>query len=68
MTAKLSVLVVDDEALIRWAVAETLNQAGHEVAAFYFHARLLLARIGGADFDFDFFRGPLANHQIICFS
>ena len=25
------VLVVDDEALIRWAVAETLNQAGHEV-------------------------------------
>jgi DNA-binding NtrC family response regulator len=25
------VLVVDDEALIRWAVAETLTQAGHDV-------------------------------------
>jgi DNA-binding NtrC family response regulator len=25
------VLVVDDEALIRWAVGETLAQAGHEV-------------------------------------
>ena len=27
----LRVLVVDDEALIRWAVSETLTQAGHEV-------------------------------------
>ena len=27
----LHVLVVDDEALIRWAVAETLTQAGHQV-------------------------------------
>lgn len=27
----LRVLVVDDEALIRWAVAETLTQAGHQV-------------------------------------
>ena len=27
----LRVLVVDDEPLIRWAVAETLTQAGHEV-------------------------------------
>jgi DNA-binding NtrC family response regulator len=28
----LRVLVVDDELLIRWAVAETLTQAGHTVA------------------------------------
>ena len=27
----LRVLVVDDESLIRWAVVETLTQAGHEV-------------------------------------
>jgi len=27
----LRVLIVDDESLIRWAVAETLMQAGHEV-------------------------------------
>jgi len=27
----LRVLIVDDESLIRWAVAETLTQAGHEV-------------------------------------
>jgi len=27
----LRVLVVDDEALIRWAVAETLTKAGHQV-------------------------------------
>src|SRR5689334_16545973 len=29
--ATLRVLVVDDEPLIRWCVAETLNQAGHTV-------------------------------------
>ena len=29
--SSLRVLVVDDESLIRWAVAETLTQAGHEV-------------------------------------
>ena len=29
--SSLCVLVVDDESLIRWAVAETLTQAGHEV-------------------------------------
>jgi DNA-binding NtrC family response regulator len=29
--APLRVLLVDDEALIRWAVAETLTQAGHSV-------------------------------------
>jgi DNA-binding NtrC family response regulator len=29
--SSLRVLVVDDESLIRWAVVETLTQAGHEV-------------------------------------
>ena len=31
-TAALRVLVVDDEPLIRWSVAQTLAAAGHEVA------------------------------------
>jgi DNA-binding NtrC family response regulator len=30
--ATLRVLIVDDEPLIRWSVAETLEQAGHQVA------------------------------------
>jgi DNA-binding NtrC family response regulator len=30
-TAPLRVLVVEDELLIRWSVAETLTEAGHEV-------------------------------------
>ena len=29
--SSLRVLIVDDESLIRWAVAETLTKAGHEV-------------------------------------
>ena len=38
----LHVLVVDDEPLIRWAVAETLTQAGHQV---------MEARDGGSALD-----------------
>lgn len=32
-SAPVRVLVVDDEALIRWSLIETLNETGHETAA-----------------------------------
>ena len=31
MTRRLRILVVDDEPLIRWSIAETLGAAGHQV-------------------------------------
>jgi len=50
--APLRVLVVDDEALIRWAVAQTLTQAGHEVAEAH-DAKSALAAVSEASQPFD---------------
>ena len=49
-TPRLTVLVVDDEALLRWSIAYVLRQAGHEVveAASAADARCILARAPAA--------------------
>lgn len=51
MTSPLHVLVVDDELLIRWSVAETLKAAGHVVvqAADARAALIALQAVGGID-------------------
>jgi DNA-binding NtrC family response regulator len=48
----LRVLVVDDESLIRWAVSETLTQAGHDVVQATDAATALQA-VGGTPEPFD---------------
>ena len=47
----LRVLVVDDEPLIRWSLAETLQQAGHGVAEAGDGASAIRALAGGEPFD-----------------
>ena len=51
ISPKLRVLVVDDEPLIRWSVAETLEQAGHTVAEASDAASAVRAVEGDDPFD-----------------
>ncbi len=59
----LRVLVVDDEPLIRWSIAETLGAAGHEVSEAHDAASALeaIARGPGVDLVVLDFRLPDSN-------
>jgi two-component system, NtrC family, response regulator AtoC len=50
-SAGLRVLVVDDELLIRWSIAQTLMSSGHTVAEAEDGAGALRALMGPAPFD-----------------